>query len=88
MFICMATSGGRSCGRNVEVLYAPAEIFACRHCHGLVYASQQGSLLDRNLSLAQKIRRELGGSQNVFYPFPVKPPGMHQRTYLSIGAQN
>jgi len=66
----------------VALLYGAGELFACRHCYGLAYDSQQQSRHDRNLSQAQKIRMRLGGSANMLHPFPQKPRGMHWRTYL------
>ena len=40
-FVCSVYSGGRYCGRRVAVLYGAGELFACRRCYGLAYASQQ-----------------------------------------------
>jgi hypothetical protein len=71
----------RHCGRRVAVLYAAGELFACRRCYGLVYASQQESVSYRGLGKAQKIRMRLGGSADLFDEFPTKPKGMHWRTY-------
>lgn len=83
-FICSAHSGGQYCGRRVAVLYGAGELFACRHCSRLTYASQQQSSRDRNLRVAQKIRLQLGGSPSVFDEFPDRPKHMHQRTYLRL----
>ena len=69
------------CGRRVAVLYGAGELFACRHCCGLAYESQQEPVGQRGLGRAQKIRMQLGGCQSMFEPFPVKPKGMHWRTY-------
>jgi hypothetical protein len=55
--------------------------FACRHCYGLVYASEQESLSERGLLKAQKILSGLGAKPDIFDPFPEKPPRMHFRTY-------
>src|SRR5437762_1656119 len=43
-FTCAVYSGGRYCGRRVAVLYGAGELFACRRCYGLAYASQQEPL--------------------------------------------
>jgi hypothetical protein len=67
--------------RRVAKLYAAGELFACRHCYGLAYESQQEPVHQRGLGKAQKIRMQMGGSQNMFEPFPDKPKGMHWRTY-------
>jgi hypothetical protein len=63
------------------VLYAAGELFACRRCSGLAYASQQEPLGQRGLLKAQKIRERLVGDPDVFKDFPDKPKGMHSRTY-------
>jgi len=67
-----------ACARRVAKLYLCGRpIFACRHCLGLAYTSQQESPRDRALTQAQKIRERLGGSANLLDdPFPEKPPGM------------
>ena len=83
-FRCSVYSRGHCCGRRVALLYGAHDLFACRHCYGLVYASQQESRPDRNLSQAQKIRMRLGGTPNMLDPFPPKPRGMHGRTYLRL----
>jgi hypothetical protein len=69
------------------VLYLAGELFACRRCCGLAYESQQLSPTWRSVSRLAKIRRRLGGSADVFGPFPEKPRGMHQRTYLRLRAR-
>jgi hypothetical protein len=80
-FVCSVYSGGRYCGRRVAVLYGASELFACRRCCGLAYASQQESELHRELRKAQKIRMRLGGSASIMDEFPDKPIHMHRRTY-------
>jgi hypothetical protein len=65
----------------VAKLYQRGKLFACRHCHGLAYASQQESSNQRGVYRAQKIRTRLGGSVSMFEDFPDKPKGMHWRTY-------
>jgi hypothetical protein len=80
-FRCAVHSNGRYCGRRVAKLYAAGELFACRHCYGLAYESQQEPMHQRGLGKAQKIRMQMGGSQNMFEPFPDKPKGMHWLTY-------
>ena len=63
------------------MLYAPGDLFACRRCFGLAYASQQQAAHDRGLWKAQKIRMRLGGGGCMADDFPEKPKGMHWRTY-------
>jgi hypothetical protein len=83
-FRCLAYSDGRYCGRRVGLLYAAGELFACRRCYGLAYASQRESLRHRGLGKARKIRARLGGSANMFDAFPDRPKGMHWRTYVRL----
>ncbi len=84
-FLCSAYAGGRRCGRHVAKLYLGGNpVFACRHCYGLAYASQQESPSYRGISRARKIRMQLGGSANLMDPFPEKPRRMHWRTYQRL----
>lgn len=80
-FVCSAYSGGVYCGCMVTKLYNDGRLFACRHCYRLVYKSQQETVLYRDLSRAQKIRKRLGGSLDIDDAFPQRPKGMHWRTY-------
>ena len=80
-FICSVRTDGRCCGRRVAVLYGAGELFACRCCSGLAYASQQKDPLVRNVSRSAKIRMRLGGSPHLFGPIPARPRGMWRRTY-------
>jgi hypothetical protein len=76
------------CGRRVAVLYAAGDLFACRHCYRLCYASQQESRQSRFIRRSRKIRMRLGGSPDLLQPFPKRPPGMHQRTYMRLRARD
>jgi hypothetical protein len=80
-FIC------RGCGRRAAVLYTAGDLFECRCCHGLAYATQQETPYYRNLTAAQKIRARLAGSLSTFDEFPDKPKRMHRRTYLRLRAR-
>jgi hypothetical protein len=64
--------------------YNVSQLFACRRCYGLAYASQHEIARHRGISQAQKIRTRLGGSANLCEPFPQKPKRMHWRTYLRL----
>jgi hypothetical protein len=80
-FICSVRANGGYCGRRVAVLYLACELFACRFCCGLAYASQQKDPLVRNVSRSAKIRARLGGPCDFFGPIPERPRGMLRRTY-------
>jgi len=41
-------------GRRSALLYGTGELFACRHCYGLTYASQREPLYPRGLGKAQR----------------------------------
>jgi hypothetical protein len=86
-FVCPAYCNGRHCGRRAGILYFAGELFACRRCHGLSYASQQQTPLDRRLEQARKIRMRLGGGVDLLEPLPGKPKGMHRRTFLRLQAR-
>jgi hypothetical protein len=86
-FRCTAFSNGRYCGRRVAILYGAGEVFACRRCYGLAYASQQESPRFRKISRSRKIRMRLGGGPNILEPFPEKPRRMHRQTYLRLRAR-
>jgi hypothetical protein len=86
-FVCSIYSNVRYCGRRAAVLYGAGELFACRRCWGLAYESQQETPMRRGVFKAQKIRMRLGGSVNLFEPFPGKPKRMHWRTYLRLRAR-
>jgi hypothetical protein len=87
-FGCTVYLNGRYCGRRVAVLYGAGDLFACRHCYGLGYASQQESPRSRLISRSRKIRMRLGGSPDLLQPFPKRPRGMHQRTYMRLRARD
>jgi hypothetical protein len=86
-FVCPAYCNGRHCGRRAAILYCAGELFACRWCYGLSYASQQQTPLDRRLEQARKIRMRLGGGVDLLEPLPGKPKGMHRRTFLRLQAR-
>jgi hypothetical protein len=46
--------------------------------------SQRASPSNRATRRAQHIRMRLGGTANMFLPFPVKPKGMHWLTYQRL----
>jgi hypothetical protein len=77
-FVCPGFSDGQYCGRRVALLYGNGQLFACRYCYGLTYASQREAFHLRGLSKAQKIRMRLGGSPES-EAFPDKPKGMRSQ---------
>lgn len=86
-FVCSVCCNGRYCGARAAVLYAAGDLFACRRCCDLAYASQQETPLQRGLGQARKIRMRLGGSADLLEPFPARPKGMHRRTYKRLRAR-
>jgi hypothetical protein len=86
-FVCPVYCNGRYCGRRAAILYGAGELFACRRCYGLSYASQQQTTLHRGLEQARKIRMRLGGSADLLEPFPERPKGMHRRTFRRLRAR-
>ena len=70
--------------RRVAILYADDNdgTIACRHCRNLAYGTQRETTGYRDLYRAQRIRMKLGGSGSLGDPFPPRPKGMHERTYL------
>ena len=86
-FDCSAYRNGGYCGHRAAILYCAGEVFACRWCYGLSYASQQQTALHRRLEQARKIRMRLGGGVDLLEPFPRKPKGMHGRTFLRLRAR-
>jgi hypothetical protein len=54
-FRCAVYSNGQYCGRRAAVLYAAGDLFACRHCYGLAYMSQQESPRSRLISRSRMV---------------------------------
>jgi hypothetical protein len=80
-FRCTVYAHGRYCGRRVAKIYHAGDVFACRRCCGLAYASQQEPVRERGITTARKIPMRLGGGESVTGAFPEKPKGMHWRRY-------
>lgn len=76
----------KRCCRRCLVLYG-GEMFRCRKCHNLAYASQNQDACDRASSKAQRIRYKLGNDGGFEDPFPMKPKGMHWATYRRLERQ-
>jgi len=75
------------CDRRARKLHSVGGDFLCRKCQKLSYDSQNESKAYRGISEAQKIRIGLGGSPDLFLPFPEKPKGMHWNTYYRMRAK-
>jgi hypothetical protein len=86
-FVCSAYGNGHYCGRRAAILYCAGDLFACRRCYDLSYASQQQTPLHRGLEQARKIRMRLGGGADLLEPFPPKPKGMQRRTFERLRAR-
>jgi len=72
------------CLKRVAVLYAAGKYFLCRHCYNLTYSSQQEDRPNRLMRAARKIRRLLGGGDDMMDFFPEKPKNMHWKTYRRL----
>ena len=79
-FICPNTC----CGRKATKLYLHGGYFVCRHCTGLGYRSQREDAWSQLVRRAQKAWAKAGGGLNLIEPFPLKPKGMHRRTYQRL----
>ena len=82
-FLCPA----KGCGRRVAILYG-GEVFACRHCHRLVYTCQRESDDGRAARRAGTLRERLGWRAGILNPSGTKPKGMHWRTYKRLTAEH
>ena len=69
------------CGERVAILYGVGKYFLCRHCHNLVYESQNENGIDRMFRKVRKIHKRLGASDNPSEPILEKPKHMHQKNF-------
>src|SRR5262249_4350362 len=83
----LGVTSASCCGRRAAIPYCAGELFACRRCYGLSYASQQETALHRRFGQARKIRMRLGGGVDLLEPFPARPKGMHRRTFERLRAR-
>ena len=84
-FVCACTRNGVLCGRRVAVVYGAGKVFACRHCYRLPYETQYESPAERMISKSWNVRRRLGQrTGGIAAPFPLRPRGMHEATYLRL----
>lgn len=82
-FCCPA----QGCGRRVAILYG-GSVFACRHCHRLVYESQRERFPDRHALQVERVRKKLGWTQGAFISNYEKPKGMHWQTYNRLKTEH
>lgn len=82
-FCCPA----RECGRRVAILYG-GSVFACRHCHKLVYESQRERFPDRHALKADRVRKKLGWEPGAFSQRAGRPKGMHWKTFNRLQAEH
>ena len=73
-----------TCSTRVGVIYSGDKGFACRQCNDLRYACQSESRLDRQYRKIRKLRRMLGGSENLTKQLWLKPQGMHRETFARL----
>ncbi len=82
-FLCPA----RGCGKRVATFYGGA-IFACRHCHGLAYPSENENSRDRATRRADNLRDRLQWPPGIMEGSGWgKPKHMHQATYQRLDAE-
>jgi hypothetical protein len=72
---------GIGCGRRVSKLYRNTGRFRCRQCSKLVYDCQRENWVDRTLRRQDRIRRQLGISQDAPLERPQRPKHMRRKTY-------
>jgi len=84
-FICPT----RHCERRIGTLFLSDDnVFRCRHCLKLAYASQRQTIEDRAAHSANHIRRRLGWAPGILSPVGGKPKGMHQKTFNKLVAKH
>jgi hypothetical protein len=71
-----------NCGKRVGKLYKSIAGYYCRRCFDDPrYASQTKSTKNRIAFAASKLRLRMNGMAALTEPRPIKPKGMHRRTY-------
>lgn len=77
----------RGCGRRVAILYLGDQIFACRHCYRLAYASSRENAGDRATRRADRLRLRLGWEPGILNGDGGKPKWMRWRTFDRLAEQ-
>ena len=76
------------CGKRVGVLYC-AGLYVCRHCIGANYQTQLEQPLERVRRKKYKVGKKLyWWSGEIGKSFPMKPKGMHQKTFDRLVAEH
>ncbi len=89
-FLCpILLPNGQHCDRRCARLFLPEDtfVFGCRRCYRLTYASAMAGKRRRARLKVQKIRRRLGGGDDIMEPCPPKPRGMRWKTYRRLKAK-
>ena len=77
-------------GQQVAKLHLPpgGRVFAARQVYRLPYRSQRITALDRSHDRQRRLYRKLGADYEDFeQPPPLRPKGMHRRTYERLTAE-
>lgn len=75
-----------SCSARCRIVYG-GTYFRCRRCYGLKYETQYEPSFSRAATRALKIRERLGCRAGLDAPTPMKPKGMHWKTYGRLEAE-
>ena len=73
----------RGCRKRVAILYG-GQVFACRHCHQLVYPSQREENWQRAFSKVERLRAKLNWKNEEDEYLLGKPKGMHRTTFQNL----
>jgi hypothetical protein len=88
LFVCSRSTGdGGICGKRTTRPYLRSDRFGCRACLSLTYRSRSQNARVRAGIKAQRIRRRLGASSDLFSPVPLRPKRMPMRRYLRLLAE-
>jgi hypothetical protein len=58
-FICPMNRDGKYCGRRVGTIYKNGDLFACRHCYDLTYASKKVNRSYKHFALFNVLEVEM-----------------------------
>lgn len=72
------------CGRRCAIIYSSEINFACRICCDLTYKTCNEVPRNRLLIKANKLRKRIRARPGMANSFPVKPKGMHHKTWSRI----